>query len=51
MKVQYKKINKLSVSIELFNFINKELLPGTKIKKEIFWNGFDKFLHDLTPKK
>ena len=50
MKVQYKKIKKLTVSIELFNFINKELLPGTKIKKEIFWNGFDKFVHELTPK-
>ena len=50
MKMQYKKIKKLSVSIELFNFINKELLPGTKIKKEIFWNGFDKFVHELTPK-
>ena len=50
MKIKYKKIKKLSVSIDLFNFINKELLPGTKIKKEIFWNGFDKFLHELTPK-
>ncbi len=50
MRMQYKKIKKLSVSIELFNFINKELLPGTKIKKEIFWNGFDKFVHELTPK-
>jgi len=50
MKIQYKKIKKLTVSIELFNFINKELLPGTKIKKEIFWNGFDKFVHELTPK-
>ena len=50
MKVQYKKIKKLSVSIELFNFINKELLPGTRIKREIFWNEFDKFVHELTPK-
>ena len=50
MKEQYIKIKNLSVSIKLFNFINKELLPGTKIKKEFFWNGFDKFLHELTPK-
>ncbi len=50
MKVQYKKIKNLSVSLELFNFVNKELLPGTKIKKENFWRGFDKFIHELTPK-
>ena len=50
MKEEYKKIKNLSVSIKLFNFINKELLPGSKIKKDIFWNGFDKFLHELTPK-
>ena len=49
-KEEYKKIKNLSVSIKLFNFINKELLPGSKIKKDIFWNGFDKFLHELTPK-
>ena len=50
MKVQYKKIKKLSVSTELLNFVNKELLPGTKIKKGDFWYGLDKLLHELTPK-
>ena len=35
MKEEYKKIKNLSVSIKLFNFINKELLPGSKIKKDI----------------
>ena len=50
MKEQYKKIKNLSVSRKLFNFINRELLPGTKIKNEIFWSGFDKFVHELNPK-
>ena len=36
MKEEYKKIKNLSVSIKLFNFINKELLPGSKIKKKYF---------------
>ena len=50
MKEKYTKIKNLSISEKLLNFVNKELLPGTKIKKEIFWNGFDKFVHELSPK-
>jgi len=34
----------------LLNFVNAELLPETKIKKELFWNGFDKYVHELAPK-
>ena len=49
MKEKYIKIGKLSVSEILFNFINKELLPGTKINKEKFWKSFDKCLHELAP--
>ena len=49
MKDKYIKINNLSVSEKLLNFINNELLPGTKIKKEIFWSGFDKHIHELAP--
>ena len=36
MKEKYIKIKNLSVSKKLLNFVNKELLPGTKIKKKIF---------------
>ena len=50
MKEKYKIINNLSVSESLLDFVNKELLPGTKIKKESFWNGFDKCAHELAPK-
>ena len=36
MKEKYIKIKDLSVSEKLLNFVNKELLPGTKIKKKNF---------------
>ena len=49
MKEKYLKIKNLSVSKDLANFINKELLPGTKISKEKFWKGFDKCIHELAP--
>ncbi len=50
MEEKYIKIENLSVSKILLNFINKELLPGTKIKKKIFWNKFNKAVHELAPK-
>jgi malate synthase len=50
MKEKYLKIKNLSISQKLANFINKELLPGTKINKEKFWKGFDKCVHELAPK-
>ena len=49
MQEKYNKIENLSVSENLAKFINKELLPGTKINKKKFWKGFDKYLHELTP--
>ncbi len=49
MKEKYIKIEKLSVSKILFNYINKELLPGTRINKRKFWKGFDKCIHELAP--
>ena len=50
MKEKYLKIKRLSVSKNLANFINKELLPGTKITKKKFWNDFDRTIHELSPK-
>ncbi len=47
---QYIKIKNLSVSKVLFDFINDELLKGIKIKKDKFWNGFSKTVHELEPK-
>ena len=49
MKKQFTKINDLSVSDELLNFINNEILKDTKISPEKFWLGFDKAVHELTP--
>ncbi len=49
MKEKYLKIKNLSISENLANFINKELLPGTKINKDKFWKGFDKCVHELAP--
>ena len=50
MNKQYIKINNLSVSKELLDFVNNELLEGLKITSENFWIGFDKVVHELTPK-
>ena len=46
---KYVKIENLSVSDELFKFVNEELLPGTKIIQKDFWEKFDNFAHELTP--
>ena len=46
---KYIKIENLSVSDELFKFINEELLPGTKIIQKDFWEKFNSFAHELTP--
>ena len=50
MKEKYIKIKNLSIAEKLFNFVNRELLPGTKIKKEYFWHGFNKYVHELACK-
>ena len=50
MKEKYIKIKHLSVSEKLANFINNELIPGTKVSKKKFWGGFDKYVHELSPK-
>ena len=50
MSEKYIKIENLSVSSNILNFVNKELLPGTKINKKNFWRGFSKYVHELAPK-
>ena len=49
MKDQYTKINNLSVSNKLLNFINNELFKDTEISIEKFWKDFDKSVHELAP--
>ena len=46
---KYTKIGNLSVSDELFKFINEELLPGTKLNQKDFWENFDHCVHELAP--
>ena len=49
MSEKYIKINSLSVSEELFNFINSEAIPGTNINEKKFWSGFSNSVHQLNP--
>jgi malate synthase len=50
MKKRYTKINNLSISNKLLEFVDNELLKGTKILPKDFWLGFDKAVHELAPK-
>ena len=50
VKEKYIKIKNLSISSNLLNFINNELLKDTKISPDKFWTGLDKTVHELAPK-
>ncbi len=50
MKKNYIDVNNLKISRELLDFVNEELLKGTDIEPEKFWLGFDKCVHELSPK-
>ena len=39
----------LQINSILYEFINNEVLPGTTIKPEDFWNKFEKAVHELSP--
>ena len=43
------KINTLSVSKNLADFVKNELLPGLEINEKDFWDGFDKSINELSP--
>ena len=43
------KKNELKVNSKLFEFINKEVLPGTHINPENFWLKFSDAVHKLAP--
>ncbi len=42
-------VNNLKVDEQLYKFINEEVIPGTNINPNNFWDGFDKALHYLSP--
>jgi malate synthase len=41
--------NGLKISSILFDFINKEVIPGTDIQPDKFWDNFEKTVHQLAP--
>ena len=43
------KINTLSVSKNLADFVKNELLRGLDINEKDFWDGFDKSINELAP--
>ena len=47
---KYQSVNNLKISEELLSFVNNELLSETDISPKEFWSGFDKAVHELTPK-
>jgi malate synthase len=47
---KYTKIGSLQVATELYNFINFDVIPGTDVSSDQFWNGFDEIVKDLSPK-
>ncbi|KZO00660.1 malate synthase G [Pseudobacillus badius] len=48
--MNYVKAGSLQVDEQLFQFINNEVLPGTGINDQAFWNGFSAIVSELTPK-
>ncbi len=47
--MNYIQKNDLKINSILFEFINKEVIPGTNIKPEDFWKNFGKIIHELAP--
>jgi len=49
MSDSFIKINTLSVSKNLADFVKNELLTGLDVKEKDFWDGFDKSINELAP--
>ena len=47
--MNYIEKNNLKIDSILFEFINKEVIPGTDITPEDFWKNFEKTVHELAP--
>ena len=50
MPSNYQKVNNLKIADELLSFVNNDLLKDTNISPKVFWLGFDKAVHELSPK-
>ncbi|MEO7954296.1 MAG: malate synthase G, partial [Polaromonas sp.] len=42
--------HRLQVATNLYRFVEDQVLPGTDVKSEAFWAGFDAIVADLAPK-
>jgi malate synthase len=40
----------LQVATNLYDFVNSQVLPGTGVKQDKFWKGFDAIVQSLAPK-
>ena len=49
MSDSFIKINTLSVSKNLADFVKNELLTGLDVSEKDFWDGFDKSINELAP--
>ncbi len=47
--MNYVEKNNLKIDSKFFEFINKEVIPGTNINSEDFWTNFGKIVHELAP--
>jgi malate synthase len=43
-------VERLSVARVLYDFINRDVLPGTGVPEAGFWTRFDRIVHDLAPR-
>jgi malate synthase len=43
-------VERLSVAHVLYDFINREVLPGTGVPEAGFWTRLDRIVHDLAPR-
>jgi malate synthase len=44
------QVGGLAVAASLHRFVEEEALPGSGVESEVFWQGADALVHDLTPR-
>ena len=47
--MSYVEKNSLKIDSSLFEFINKEVIPGTNLDSETFWKDFSEVVYELAP--
>jgi malate synthase len=46
----YVRIDRLAIDKALYEFVNREALPGTGVAESFFWSGFARLVRDLASK-